>query len=135
MTRDEILSMLAGYEMNKLIAEFVFGMRLEENHGFAGGFYWVGNGIQFGDVRAQNVPDYSTEIEAAWVVVEKIIELFGCDVSAENRADIRAHTRVCICKFQYGKLEYDNPDLLLYVFGETVPLAICRAALLATLKD
>ncbi len=118
MTRDEILNMQAGHELNKLIAEFVFGMKLEKNHGFAGGYYWVGNGVLFGDVPAHGMPDYSTDIEAAWTVVEKMT-----DGETPNDFELRTSIRGWRCDFYKG-----------YASAETAPLAICKAALLAVMK-
>jgi hypothetical protein len=122
MTRDEILNMPAGYEMNKLIAEHIFGMRIEENHGLAGGFYWVGNGVQFGDMRVQNVPDYSTDIEAAWKVVEKMVRF---------SITIESFPKGVLCRF-FGAGQTTAGDAV--GWADTAPLAICRAALLAVMK-
>ena len=119
MTRDEILNMPAGHELNKLVAEHIFGMRIEENHGLAGGFYWVGNGVQFGDMRVQNVPDYSTDIEAAWEVVDKLVRF---------SITIESFSKGVLCRF-FSAGQTAAGDAV--GWADTAPLAICRAALLA----
>ena len=124
MTNEEILKKPAGHELNKLIAEFVFGMKLEKNHGFAGGYYWVGNGILFGEMPAQGTPDYSTNISAAWEVAGKV---------ANEDSDLSVHITgeyprgFWRCIFENAFVNYD-------VTAETAPLAICRAALMAVMK-
>jgi hypothetical protein len=102
MTRDEILNMPAGREMDVTIGYHVMDL------GAPPGVY----------------PEYSTDIAAAWEVVEK------ANVSCIQQA--------------IG----DTPDELLWfaccgdastacdteAFAETAPLAICRAALLAVME-
>jgi hypothetical protein len=122
MTRDDILNMQAGYELNKLIAEFVFGMKLEKNHGFAGGYYWVGNGVLFGDVPAHGMPDYSTDISSAWEVVDKLVRF---------SITIESFPKGVLCRF-FGAGQTTAGDAV--GWADTAPLAICRAALLAVMK-
>lgn len=130
MTRDEILNMPAGHEMDKLITEFVFGMRLEKNHGLSGGFYWVGNGVQFGDMRMREVPDYSTDISDAWNVFEKFTkEPFAWHVETVNLSDGKLEYWACL----WG--DHGSSIVEYSASAETASLAICRAALLATMKE
>jgi len=69
-------------------------------------------------VAPMNLPDFSTDISAAWGVVEKVIRLVnrGFELSVTNHyPDI------------YGvDVRFDGHDM---VNGNTIPLAICRAAL------
>ena len=100
MTRDEILNMPAGREMDELIAKIIYPDAIE--------FYVF--------------PNYSTDIKAAWDVVEKIKDNVFC-IYWKDRPDIH----------DWGiQLEavdsYSGSEI---VYGETFPLAICRAALLA----
>lgn len=133
MTRDEILNMPAGYEMNKLIAEHIFGMWIEENHGMAGGFYWVGNGVQFGDMRVQNVPDYSTDISAAWEVYEKIISDCKSNNGEPDFFMLNAYQACPERGWYIAKIwaHYDGDIVEFELTAPSAPLAICRAALLA----
>lgn len=129
MNKEEILNMPAGCEINKLIAENVLGMRLEKNYGLAGGFYWVGNGFQFGEMSESYLPDYSGDMNVAWSLIEKLEngqpEIL-CNISriSENgqRDGLEWHCHLrCI----------DGNSTYYYAIADTVPLAICRAALLA----
>jgi hypothetical protein len=120
MNQYTILNMPAGYELNKLIAENVLGMRLEKNYGLAGGYYWVGNGFHFGDLLDRYLPDYSGELAPAFSVVEKLCNENGCDLVKVCKRDPELLRGEWSCNFGIGH----------EAFGETVPLAICRAALL-----
>ena len=119
MTRDEILKMPAGYEMNKLIATNVMGWALVNNHGEAGGKFWIGHGGSFGDMPERYLPDFSGEIAPAFSVVEKLQES-GLGFSISDYSPSKGW-----CAEFYGKQQNSKAD------GETAPLAICRAALLA----
>lgn len=99
MTRDEIMNMPAGREMDELIGKIIYQDALS--------FYVL--------------PNYSTDIRAAWDVVEKIKEkTFG--VYWKDRPDIEDWCIVLNAVDSYSGAEA--------VYGETFPLAICRAALL-----
>lgn len=127
MTREEILNMPAGREMDVLIAETVLCLQVIKD---PLAFY-----VYEGGLEMCLMPFYSIDIKAAWDVVEKIVELSGADFTVGNRQSLKqGAARSCIAKIQYGSFEYDNPDLLLYVVSDTAPLAICRAALLAVIK-
>ena len=121
MTRDEILNMPAGYEMNKLIAINVMGWALVNNHGAAGGKFWVGHGGSFGDMPEKYLPDFSGEIAPAFSVVEKLCNENGCDIVKVCKRDPELLRGEWSCNFGLG----------FEAFGETVPHAIGRAALLA----
>jgi len=128
MTRDEILNMQAGREMDALIEHHIFGRTLCAKN--EASYIKRLNGYE--DLRRHK--PYSTDIGAARKVVEEMTENFKCDVSIANRSSGNDCPRIYVCRIQYGTLEYDNPDLLLYVVADTAPLAICRAALLAVMK-
>lgn len=133
MTRDEILNMPAGREMDALIWLSLNDKPLDIltcRH--IDGDVQPHAGYPLGHISP---PCYSTDISSAWEVVEKIVENFKCDVSIANRSSGNDCPRIYVCRIQYGTLEYDNPDLLLYVVADTAPLAICRAALLAKVAE
>lgn len=113
MTRDEILNMPAGRELDALIAEKVMGLKVD---------------YEFDEVLEPRVPflvdkydewgylpNYSTDIAAAWQVVERF----------------ESH---CTMNNVHGIWECYLPD---FAIGKdkTAPLAICRAALLAVMGD
>mgnify|MGYP006935478975 CR=1 FL=1 len=128
MTRDEILDMPAGHDMDLLVAEKV--LKLDS----------VGWNERFFHNRAK----FSTDIRAAFEVAERVNKMiFNEELSLDS--DYNYLTLDCVgytsgyaasfdCLLDYRWFE----DITNYKFaarGETAPLAICRAALLATLED
>jgi hypothetical protein len=97
MTRDEILNMPAGRKMDILVSEKVMH-----------------------DIPGQAMISlYSTDIAAAWEVVEKMIEADG-------------FFQMYYASTGEWLVDLDTEENLI---GEkTAPLAICRAALLATME-
>jgi len=142
MTRDEILKMPAGYEINKLIAINVMGWALVNNHGAAGGKFWIGHGGSFGDIPERYLPDFSGEIAPAFSVAEKI-NLMVAENILEIENDYNYLSLECVghtvgyaasfdCIFDYEWFE----NITNYKYAaraDTAPLAICRAALLAVM--
>jgi hypothetical protein len=114
MTRDEILNMKAGDDMNALVATEIF--KMEESH--EPSWWWL-------DGMMEELPDYSTDIGAAWKVVEEVAgpeSLFSATVVGQYAG---GQWR---CLFSNAFDAFD-------VTAETAPLAICRAALLAITKE
>jgi len=119
MGRDEILNMPAGREMDALIAEKVMGLwtgpltPLETEVALAHGMIF----------------SYSWDIAGAWQVVEKMVTngwRFYCasmDIGTFVDAPIRA------AEFQKG----DVTGPYVKNKSETIPLAICKSALIAVL--
>jgi len=101
MTRDEILNMPAGEMMDKLICVNLFPHKNPE--------YW-------------DLLKYSTDIAAAWEVVEKMSYSFHVEIMS----DINGMAWGCDFK--------DDPLHTTLCVAETAPLAICRAALLTVMK-
>ncbi len=95
----DIREMKAGRELDALVAEKVMGQY------FRNEWYKLYN---------DTIPCYSTDISAAWKVVEKIKKEF-VGISDPLNCNIWE----CSFTFKTSAL------------GETAPLAICRAALLA----
>jgi hypothetical protein len=116
MTRDEIENTPAGKEMDALIAREIFGMTIDKT--FKGEWvvnpsYYVGS---LGESRARGwaPKPYSTDIAAAWEVVEK--KLVGMHLG---------FILTDMWELTWGEIG---------VIADTAPLAICRAALLAVMK-
>lgn len=104
MIRDEILNMPAGREMDLLIDDKVFGMV----------------NLSTGKLLESDLlPNYSTDLSAAWEVMEKF-SVFNFEFCRENG-------KGSACAIVNENL--DNA-----VIADAVPLAICRAALLAVMK-
>ena len=124
MTKDEIRNIKAGREMDALIAEKVMGWKKI----VIGGVGWfvkespLGMSYQYMTQSGDFEP--STDIAAAWQVVEKM----------SSRKDWDEHP-VCIVR-NYAFKDMWTVELRDYDFdatAETAPLAICRAALLAVM--
>jgi hypothetical protein len=135
MDRNEIMKMPAGKEIDRLLAITMGWPKIDKARDYDArmGIQWSypSDGVWKFEPGLARLWTPSKEIHDAWEAVEILHNRYGCDVSAELRRDIHANKTVGICRVQYGKVAYDNPDLLLYVLAETVPLAICRAVLLA----
>ena len=103
MTREEILNMQAGQDMDLLVSDKVLGLTSKAwNARF---FSSNGNRTQF-----------STDISDAWIVLLKFPAAY---IEHEND--------------EYFVMVADNFDTA--VTDKSAPLAICKAALLATQKD
>lgn len=106
MTREEILNMPAGREMDAWIAEIV-GWIIEDFTAISPrGSRWARNAHGDDDW----LPYYSTDVLAAWEIIERYT-----DAVVEK-----------VGEHYYVNLFVDS------AYAETAPLAICRAALLAT---
>ena len=102
MTREEILGMEAGFALDTLVELHVF------NH--TKSMY-----LQAGP--------YSTDIKAAWEVVEKLVT---------------SNKRVMIYNLIQGfkvKIFLSTGEVIVNINAKTVPEAICKAALLAMLAE
>ena len=117
MTRDEILNIPAGYEMDALILASVFGVMAFRDE--------VGRAYKLGAFQENEpVPNYSGDILSAWAVVEKL----GGEDSDYGAHIIGSINKTWRCIFSNAFVEFSAMEA-------TAPLAICRAALLTTLED
>ena len=115
VTAADALELPPGRELDKLVAERVMGQRWQG-----------GNPIPNHDGRWPWPAPYSTDIAAAWVVVEHPRKVRGATwgLLCERAGDRPSgHFR-----FSISLLGPGGPFAL---YAETAPLAICRAALLA----
>lgn len=128
MTREEIEKMEAGREMDALIAEKIF--KTPDQHIYHIDYDPEGN--KFADGVKESIPHYSTDIAAAWLVVEKIK-----DHSLDGRASYYFTVEYdrdnknwrCGFKMMYDGF-YDG-----YTIESTAPLAICKSALILSLTE
>lgn len=113
MTKDEVLNIPAGREMDALVAEKV--MRRTATP-------W-----DYGDRRKH--PYFSTDISAAWQVVEKMMrETVGClyfDLYGDTMISSR-HPTEFTCRIRMNGEHVGR--------AKTAPLAICRASLLCVME-
>jgi hypothetical protein len=123
MTREEILNMPAGREMDALIAEKVF-------HWKDGGEYWVTSEGKPTFLKVWNSGYYSEpfypseDIDYAWYVIERM-QVRGFNTRVEVMPQIT-------CAMWVKNMNEYGPAPII-VRSESAPLAICRAALLAVM--
>jgi len=110
--------MKAGRELDALVAEKIF-----ELYSFYEGpeLLYVKKKPSKDRQTHYEVPNYSTDISAAWEVVEKLNYL-SFNISRENCAGVRYDANV-----------YDDPEMedQINITADTAPHAICLAALKA----
>jgi hypothetical protein len=112
MNKDEVLKMPAGYEIDALVLASVFGvMAFRDNCGrpYKIGFFQ----------ENEPVPNYSGDMSSAWAVVEKILD-GNRDIAIRSSAH-GWHVTIETKFFEY------------VANAETIPLAICQAALLTVI--
>ena len=120
LTKDEILAMKHGRELDALVAEKVMGwvdLWKDEKH-----FKMYPPNKQNVGIRyagRTEVWNYSTDISAAWKVVEEF------NFYIDNAGYGEKKYRVIL-----GELNNNNDIYRPEAFGETAPEAICKAALL-----
>lgn len=125
MTRDEILAMPAGRELDTLVAENVMGETKpiyahEPGHLLAikhGSWYCLPE-FDKGDECEWRAQSFSSDISAAWEVVEKLKEF-------KPIINYDPFHKKWFVRFNGGEFHS----------AEVAPLAICRASLLAVLED
>jgi len=118
MTRDEVLAMKPGRELDARVAEKVMGWTY--GHPCPEGMdclHWVD---EKGEVRDHKPPQYSTDISAAWEVLEKF---FWVQVTANPPHIWKATVITSPAKGSVAATAK----------GFTAPEAICKAALLAVM--
>jgi len=126
MTKEEILAMEAGEELSQKVAEEIMGECYHQ--------HWDGDRdsidcLKCGESRFyhQRSQAYSTDISAAWPVVERMQE----DKEAFYYLELR-YSRILHCwmaVFEHGNDQHEEIE------GKTAPEAICKAALLAKVKQ
>ena len=124
MTREDILNMEAGAQMDNLIATSILGYELL---GYPAVPKWQKpgpNGVEL----LFSLPRYSVDIAAAWKVMDWLRDKFFR--SAIYQWDFSGqHTLIGLLTRQ----GHDEPTPDIFAEADTAPLAICRASLLAVL--
>ncbi len=112
MTTAEILALEAGPELDALVSILVFGVSPDE------AYYTLADGVR--RVRLAHLDSYSSSIAAAWAVVEAFDT---CEI--QRWYDGKAFSWT-------ASLTKHKPEMYAEpVRAETMPIAVCRAALLA----
>ena len=129
MTRDEILAMEAGGELDEIVATRMMGWQRQDETPEGrccpkNGHDWISPDGERWRCHAcgWSFPSYSTEIAPAWEVVEKLWTerwiWFKIHPSSDEGWQVN--------------IEINNRSVP--VIADTAPLAICRAALLAIME-
>jgi len=123
MTRDEILNMPEGRELDALVAEKVMGCDTKQ-------FIWkrYGKPDAIQDCEYGGPCNYSTDIAAAWQVVEKMEH----DDWWWEAANVVPNSDPIVYEFKWT---HRGVIKAFYACEDTIPLAICRAALLAVMES
>lgn len=131
----DIDTMTAGSEMDALIAEKVMGWMWVYKTGWELAGYPVFDKLPFDAIEYDDsdyaITPYSTDIAAAWQVVEKVFDNFAAWMTVGNNPDFMRYRGKYFSTVHGGKLEYDSPSCNITCYADTAPLAICRAALKA----
>lgn len=123
--------MIAGRELDALIAEKVMGRKVERWRYFEDGYASTalrprGKAESTGVLITNNLPAYSTDIAAAWQVVERLNDRFSIEIMALTSTVLCSNTRFRVDMFDHEALAPRTE-----VHAATAPLAICLAALKA----
>ena len=115
--------MKPGRSLDKEVHQEVFGVPLVES--VCENLAWVDEPRPYTrkGKRSVHVPHYSTSIEAAWEVVEKLCE-HGCTVFTEYTADEEDGCALV-------DVDPETGEEVLHAVADTIPHAICLAALKA----
>jgi hypothetical protein len=118
MNQEEILNMPAGIEMDMLIATKVFNRKPHPSK----------NKILGQVGRYVSPRHYSIAIMSAWEVAETLSDKF--DFAIVNNQNFGKYPDLHY-GFRLQAIGEDSHIKTIFALGETAPLAICRAALLA----
>ena len=119
MIRDEILAKEPGRDLDAVVAEEM-GISSFTTHDFFGNPHLsYFDDAPDGERSLYNVPHYSTEISAAWPLVEEMVSA-GCEVNIFNKPDGTVEIEVM-----------EGEDSVVWTqVQNTAPEAICKAYLL-----
>lgn len=123
MNADEIRALLAGRELDVLVAEKVMGYHGEEEETFSPSTAWVWRDRQGFKIHGGFKP--STDIAAAWQVAEKLRMCVSCPGASQACGEYSAGA-----EYEAETREGVSPPGYAFSTGPTAPLAICRCALL-----
>lgn len=132
MKTDYIYDMPAGKEMDTLVAEKVMGLcahdwKLISNDDDGVCRICQKCHLEFWGLRppvyGAHYGSYSTDISAAWEVVEKLSQTYGVEVSL--------YDKLASCKILKEVKNDWKYELIAEQIYESTPLTICRSALLA----
>lgn len=132
LTREQILAMPVGREMDVLVARHLYACRAWLTNDHPSGAVWSPHPEENRVAYAFVVPFFSTEIAAAWEIVEELTERLAASYDVPVRIFWDSEWN---CQFAITYGVYDDPGETAHfsATGRTAPESICRAALLACL--
>ncbi len=130
MTKDEILRMEAGREMDALVATKVMGWEDDPEVP-----YWDARDVNGQVIHVSRRWSPSTDIAAAWEVFEFLsknsVEV-AVSCNGVERATIGHDSDGWSCSVWWFK-DIESSHAIEGIYADTAPLAICKAALLAVM--
>lgn len=80
------------------------------------------------------VAPVSTDISAAWLVVEKLNKMgYGIMITIFDPSQVAYPINKVLCEINDPKVPFDKSTIIAKSYGDEFPEAICKAALLAKL--
>jgi len=132
MTREEILKLEPGSELDRLVAEKVMGWKQGPDFwvSYEGIIHLSAGEVSPGHIVYREAPwSPSSDIAEAWSVVEKLVNLgWLVNLLSPWKGNATQHW-TCYAERQ-GKSGWEK----LKAAGDSAPLTICRAALLAVME-
>ena len=124
MNEEQIRQMEAGRELDRLVAQKVMGWVWYDGAGTAGPSYWMDTSGEFGEFAHLAEFEPSTDIAAAWEVVEKLHEQYTVSIR------LSYVDRHVYCDIIGKCITGDPVPHIIAISRERVaPLAICMVAL------
>lgn len=122
-------------ELDSLVAEKVMGWKPGTSVGADGDGYWDAGFYKPNGTFTTHIPPYSTDIAAAWEVVEKLTNIRP-DSGFNPEFELKCEEGHVDAMIWHASLEdryttTDWPDRFTIAFADTAPHAICLAALRA----
>lgn len=129
MTKEEILAMEAGEQLNEQVAGEIMSECYHQ--------HWAGSGDSINCLKCgksrfyhQRSQAYSTDISAAWQVVERLISQ-DCNIEVGGEDYPYTQYGKWHCQINFWVDKKKNKSKIVGGFGKAAPEAICKAALIA----
>lgn len=126
LTHEKIDKMEAGREMDLTVSKLMFG----KTHLYYRCPHFDEYGRMLAFCSCPNLHSFSTDISAAWEVVEKMLDITDKNVCVQMASfNIDVQAKDCYVAW------VDRDGMTKWSGADTAPLAICKAALKAVIKE
>lgn len=130
LTTGSIRDMTAGRDLDRMILECVWGFEVVDDSRVYGGLVYVPSGMPIRThlIESRPVPDFSTDMTAAWHLITHHLSLRGYDVHLWQENSVTGPSSLC----SIGLTPPVGVTAWLAESGEqdSMPLAICKAVLI-----